>query len=320
MPLHPHIRSQLSVLGDLSPTASADDFALAMAEFERDPQPWPGSVDAADQQIPGPNGPVDVRVYSADNQQRGLITWIHGGAFMVGDLDMPESDMVASELAARTGATVVAVGYRLARNGVHHPVPVQDCYAAWRWAREQFAPNAPFAALGGASAGASLATGCAVLDRDADLADHADALLLAYPFLHYPIAAPTAELAADLSAELPAALRFTPEFIDLVVGNYVGRIHNLPTSAMPGQADLRDLPPTHVVVAEYDDLRPSGETFCRQLRDAGVPATLRVAPGMPHGYLNRSLFLDEVGRSIDFLASAVNPQPAADPAKESAIR
>lgn len=316
MPLHPHIRAQVAHLERLGPDVAPDEFAAALKRYEQDPEPWSRpAVEVVDDRVPGPNGPVDVRLYAPGRTATGMITWIHGGAFMTGDLDMPEADMVAAELAVRTGAAVVSVGYRLAVDGVHHPVPLQDCDAAWRWACERFAPDAPRAVLGGASAGATLAVGCALLDRDGDRGRVADSLILVYPFLHHPVPAPTFETAEDYAAELPVPLRFGPDFLDHVVRNYIGRIFDVPVDAVPGHADLRGLPPASIVVAEYDDLRPSGELFARQLADAGVDARLRVATGMPHGYLNRSLYLDEVRRTIDLLAEAAVPQhvpPAGD--------
>jgi len=42
-----------------------------------------------------------VRVYPAREPNGTGLVWAHGGAFAFGDLDMPESDWVASQLAAR---------------------------------------------------------------------------------------------------------------------------------------------------------------------------------------------------------------------------
>ena len=59
--------------------------------------------------------------------------WVHGGAFMGGYLDMPESNWVALELAAR-GIPVFAVDYTKCLGDVHYPVPSDDVLAAWRHA------------------------------------------------------------------------------------------------------------------------------------------------------------------------------------------
>lgn len=309
MPIHPDIRSRFSMLDQLGPGFSEADFARVMAEFEADPALWTApNVAIADEEVAGPNGPIPVRSYASENRGSGVITWIHGGAFLSGGLDMRESHMVAAELASRAEIAVVTVDYRLARNGVRFPVPLDDAFAAWRWVREDFAPDARVSAIGGASAGATLAVGSAMRDRDAGHA-RADALLLAYPFLHFPNPAPDPELSVELAAELHPALRITPAFNDHVIRNYVGRLHALPETAVPGAGDVRNLPPASVVVAEYDDLRPSGELFARQIADAGGHADLHFAEGMPHGYLNRSPWLDEVRRTLDLFTAATARSP-----------
>lgn len=58
------------------------------------------------------------------------------------------------------------------------------------------------------------------------------------------------------------------------------------TYADPGDGDLRDLPPTLVVVCEFDTLRPTGEVLARDLQEAGTTASLVTAAGAPHGHLN----------------------------------
>jgi acetyl esterase len=300
MPLHPYLKSQLVHFDGITSDSDFESFRAATERFEQDPVSWGGpEVDVVSDTIPGPNGPVEIRIYNSGARESGVITWIHGGAFMVGDLDMPESHMVAAELALRSNRTVVAVGYRLALDGVRHPAPLEDCYAAWRWAVENLAPDTRSRTLAGASAGASLALGCALLDRDRGVEPAATALALVYPFVHYPMPAADPALSAELAAELPSAMRFTPDFTDTVIRNYTGRLHNLPRLATPGIANLQGLPRTRITVAQYDDLRSSGQIFRSQLLDAGVEVSLRVAEGMPHGFLNRTLFLDEVGLALD---------------------
>jgi acetyl esterase/lipase len=104
---------------------------------------------------------------------------------------------------------------------------------------------------------------------------------------------------------LPAMLRFTTAGIEYRVRNYVGRLTDLPPDALPGAAKLTNLPPTAIVVSEYDDLRPSGDLLAVQLEESGVPVQTYVAAGMPHGHLNRAPSVKEVDRTLDFLASVL---------------
>ncbi len=67
-------------------------------------------VATSDLHIEGPHGAVPARLYrdaSTAASGRALV-WVHGGAFIGGHLDMPESHWVSLELAAR-GIPVLAV-------------------------------------------------------------------------------------------------------------------------------------------------------------------------------------------------------------------
>jgi acetyl esterase/lipase len=219
---------------------------------------------------------------------------------------MLESHRVSAELAARADALVVSVDYRLATNNVRYPVPIDDVHAAWLWLTEgegsDLLPTGPVS-LGGASAGAALALSTAIRLRDKG-GRAPDGLLLAYPFLHFPVPALDDETAAEM-LRLPAMLRFTTAGIEYRVRNYVGRLTDLPPDALPGAAKLTNLPPTAIVVSEYDDLRPSGDLLAVQLEESGVPVQTYVAAGMPHGHLNRAPSVKEVDRTLDFLTSVL---------------
>ncbi|MDW6057566.1 alpha/beta hydrolase fold domain-containing protein [Streptomyces sp. FXJ1.4098] len=305
MPLDPFLAEKVHLLDGLRwEDAQTDPEAMArFVEYFRDPGEWTmPDVTVEDRSVPGPHGEIPVRIYTPRDEPRRALLWLHGGGFMGGDLDMPEAHVVSAELADRAGALVVSVDYRLAVDGTHYPVPVDDAHAAWLWLREtDLRPSGPVG-LGGASAGAALALSTAIRLRDQD-EPRPDALLLAYPFVHFPTPALDDETAAAMR-ELPSLLRFTTGSIEHMVRNYVGRLTELPPAAMPGAANLDGLPATGIVLAEYDDLRPSGNLLARQLEESGVPVRTYLSAGMTHGHLNRSPSLKEVDRSLDFFVTA----------------
>lgn len=307
MPFDPFLAAKSYLLEGLGwEDAQTDPEAMArFVQYFSDPGEWTmPNVSVADRTVPGPHGEVPIRIYTPKDEPRHALLWLHGGGFMGGDLNMPEAHLVSAELAARAGALVVSVDYRLAVNGTRYPVPVDDAHAAWLWLARNSRPLTGTLGLGGASAGAALALSTAIRLRDQD-EPRPEALLLAYPFVHFPTPALDEATAAGMR-DLPPLLRFTTDSIEHMVRNYVGRLTDLPAAAMPGAANLDGLPPAGIVLAEFDDLRPSGDLLARQLEESGVPVRTYLAAGMPHGHLNRGPSLTEVDRSLEFFVSMLS--------------
>ena len=313
MPIHPAIASNFHLLEGLT------SFEAAMADPDQRARldefmsitgaPLPPQVDTRDDVVPGPHGPVPVRVYlpvGTDSDRPGLV-WLHGGAFLGGDLDMPEADWTARHLADRAGAVVVSVDYRLCHGGVHYPVPHDDVVAAFRWTRDNagaLGVDPDRISLGGASAGGNLAIGAALKLRDED-GEPPAALLPIYPVAHSVLPPASASLAARM-AEVPPLLRFLPKDTDFFNTNYLGGpLSSADGYAFGALAVLDGLCPTLVINAEYDDLRSSGEAFAAALALAGVDVRQVMVPGMLHGFLNTRSDLEPVDRALTLMADVV---------------
>ena len=271
-------------------------------------EPEESHVITEDREIEGPHGPVPVRVYrpepgweptmsavpDGEGRLPGLV-WFHGGAFVGGDLDMPEADLVARGITTRTGVTVVSVFYRLCHGGIHYPVPHDDCYAALHWTVDNATAlgiDAARIAVGGASAGGNLAAGVVLRARDEAGTTPVWQALLAYPVAHaghWP--EPSAQLARCLE-RMPQILRFPAEVMEAMNANFLGEpVHEAPAYAFVGDghgsaADLTGWPSTYIENCENDDLRASGEALARRLAAAGVDVECVTCAGVPHGHLN----------------------------------
>lgn len=319
MPINPWWQEQLALIADIDSYEALMADPAAAARFDAysapaEPYALP-ELDITEVAAPGPHGPVPIRIYrpvGSAGQGGNLpgLLWAHGGGFRGGDLEMNEANVVSAELAARAGAVVASVDYRLAVDGVRYPVPLDDVSAAWAWfvaSAADLGVDPGRCSLGGASAGSNLATAVAARLRDAaDPAALPHALLLAYPVVHFPVPALTESVAQEM-AQLPSMLRFHAATNEQMFGNYVGRISHLPAEVSPGSQDLAGFPPTRIVVSEYDDLRSSGELLARQLEESGVPVESYLADGMLHGHLNRTpaAALPAVAGSLDFFAAAL---------------
>jgi len=314
MPIHPAMSSRFPLLeGVPSMQALMEDprYAELRAAFEYHPDYQPPDVSVRPGTAPGPHGAVPVRVYDdageATDGGRPCLVWLHGGAFLAGDLDMPEADWTARELARRSGAVVVSVDYRLCNDGVHYPVPHDDVVAAARWARgsaSSLGIDPMRVSLGGASAGANLAAGAALKLRDADGQPPAH-LVFAYGVAH-PVLPPVSGEQAALMREVPALLQFPPEATSFFNQNYLGGpLSTADGYAFPVLADLRGLCPTLVLNAEYDDLRPSGQAFAAALAAAGVDVRQVMITTMLHGFLNLPASIGPVGAALDLIAATL---------------
>ena len=245
-------------------------------------------------------GEVPLRLYrpSATIDGRpGLLVFLHGGGWMLGNLDSHDSP--CRLLAQAAGCAVLAVGYRLAPE---HPFPagLDDCAAALGWARAHAAAlgcDSGRIALGGESAGANLAAALALVLRD-EGAPQPLFQLLVHP-------------ATDLSWSLPsidqvALAGFTRPFLDRCVQFYAGGGEVTQPLMSPLHAGtLSGLAPALVYTVEVDPLRDDGERYALALAQAGVEVLLQRLPGLPHGFMMLPASIDAVNRAFRLIGDAV---------------
>lgn len=110
-------------------------------------------VDVVEQVVASRSGDLTVRAYSPAGQvPRGCGVNLHGGGWVLGDLDLDGNDWTCSTVAARTGALVVSVDYRLAP-AHRFPAGVQDCVDGLGWAAGRPAAEAGLIVMGDSAAG-----------------------------------------------------------------------------------------------------------------------------------------------------------------------
>ena len=211
---------------------------------------------------------LPARMYrSAEPGAKPLLLYLHGGGFVVGDLDT--HDAPCRVLCRHAGVDVLAVEYRKAPE---HPFPayVEDARTAFRWAAERHAT----VAVAGDSAGGNLAATLAI-EFDPPLA------LLIYPAVDATQVRRSREL-------FGRGFFLTDELMEWYTGRYLpeGLDRADPLISPLRSPRLADSAPALVVTAGFDPLRDEGEAYAQALRDAGVPVLGRRFPGLFHGFIN----------------------------------
>ena len=222
---------------------------------------------------------VPVRVYRRDDlaTTSGALLFIHGGAFIFGDLELEHDRCLY--YAAHVGVVVVSVDYRLAPE-FPFPAGLDDVKLALDWLVEHandLGVDPQRICVGGASAGGALAAGLALLCRDENGPSLA-AQMLIYPVLD--------DRVATLSME--AFEVYDPwdgERSRQMWPLYLGHHDDAVAYAAPARAsDLSDLPVTFLMSCEEDPLRDEELDFAQRLLHAGVSVELHHYRGTYHAF------------------------------------
>lgn len=305
MPLHPQARMVLDAIASLKlPDLSELDPVKAreLAATQRATLPPGPDALVEDREIPGPSGPIAIRIFRPKSNGNGrlpALVWFHGGGFVIGSV--PESDGDCRHLATLASMTIVSVEYRLAPE---HPAPAapEDCFAATAWVAEhadELGIDPRRIAVGGDSAGGNLAAVVALMARDRG------APRIRFQLLVYPVT-DLVSLETRSHHENAEGYYLTRRTMLWFREHYAkGEADRKNHYVSPLHADLRFLPPAFVVTAEFDPLRDEGEQYAERLERAGAVVKLRRYNGMIHGFFSMNAFLDDGKRVMADCAAAL---------------
>jgi acetyl esterase/lipase len=241
-------------------------------------------VTSKDQFAPGAEGDpaVRVRVYRPNDQPNQLpaLLWIHGGGYVMGDID--QDDRLMKQLVKRIGCVAVSVDYRLAPEHPF-PAPVEDCYAGLKWLfahADELGVEPSRIAIGGASGGGGLAAGLALLARDRGEVRLAFQLLI-YPMIDDRNVTPASHAITDPRMWHRESNRLGWK---AYLGRDGGGADVSPYAAASRATDLTKLPPAYIPVGALDLFVDENIEYAQRLIQAGVPTELHVYPGAFHGF------------------------------------
>ncbi|AEG51061.1 esterase/lipase [Sphingobium chlorophenolicum L-1] len=266
--------------------------------------------------VEGPKAPLRVRLYEPEMpaDSRPLILYLHGGGWVMGDLDT--HDTTCRLLAKLSDAAVAAVDYRLAPE---HPFPAapEDAIAALQYIPGALAGrgiDTARVAIAGDSAGGTLALVAAIA-----LKDEAKLAALA---IFYPAGDVGRRITSmdEFSSGYPLTSSTLRWFRDLYLED-IAMAGDWRASPMR-YPRFQGLPPTLVVSVGHDPLRDDTVALAQRLLSE-VPGTEhRHLPDQMHGFLTLGKAIaparSELEHAAKFLRDALDAPIAAERLGEEA--
>jgi acetyl esterase len=316
MPLNPKIAQILEMVArakrppyhTLTPREARAAYATSAQILDVAPAPM---YDTQDIEIPARDGAtLRTRLYfpfePSWTQPAPALVYFHGGGFTVGSIET--HDALCRKLAHGACCVVASVDYRLAPEH-RFPVAVNDAFDALQWLHAQaetLGIDPARLAVGGDSAGGTLATVCAALARDAGIA-------LRLQLLIYP--GTSARQQSESHARLAEGFLLSGETIQWFFAQYLQDDGDrddwrfAPLDGTRGMPDFAGVAPAWIAAADHDPLFDEDIAYADKLRAAGVPVSLRRYEGMIHEFFKMGGFVPEVAQAhaeaVDALRSAL---------------
>lgn len=221
-----------------------------------------------------------------------VMLYIHGGGWTLFSVDT--HDRLMREYAARAGIAVIGIDYSLSPEH-KFPTALDEIAAALNWIEEraaEFGVDPGNMLVGGDSAGANLAVAACLLRRERGQARLAGMVLNYGAFAAEPTESYRRFDGALFSLEAAEMDQFWE--------NYVRRPEDLTDPLVaPLHADLRDLPPAFLAIAECDILADCNRAMAEKLTAAGVPAEAVTYAGATHSFLEAMSIAPLASKALD---------------------
>jgi acetyl esterase len=288
-------RARRAPMHDLSPQEARDAYASGAGVLE---VPRPELARVQDLEVATRDGTrIPARLYAPAAQRLPVLVYFHGGGFTIGSV--ATHDTLTRTLAHLAGCAVLSVGYRLAPEH-RFPTAVNDAWDAVQWLLregEALGVDTRRLALGGDSAGGTLATVCATLARDAGIE-------VALQVLFYPGCAGWPR--SPSHARYAEGLVLDQAHIEYFFRHYIADADRDDWRFAPlNTPDLEGVAPAWFGLAECDPLVDDGLAYGDTLRAAGVAVDLEIYRGVTHEFIKMGRVLPEARQAHADAAAAL---------------
>jgi acetyl esterase len=233
---------------------------------------------------------LPVRLYAPSDEPLPVLVYLHGGGFTIGSI--ATHDVLCRHLSHLAHCAVLSVDYRLAPEH-RFPVAFEDAWDAVNWVAGQGAKkglDSSRIAVGGDSAGGTLAAACALQARDTGLALKLQ--LLFYPGCCAHQDTPSHKTFGHGFVLEAAHIAY---FFDLYIPNLADREDWRFAPLMADDVD--GVAPAWLGLAECDPLVDEGLQYADKLRASGVVVDLDIYRGVTHGFINMGRAIPEASRA-----------------------
>ena len=270
---------------DIGAQAARKHYERAVATLDIAPAPL---HEVFDFDLPLPRRSLRVRQYAPWphhwSEPRPTLLYFHGGGFTIGSLDT--HDRVCRALALAGDCLVFSVEYRLAPEH-KFPAAADDAFDALDWLRREsgsLGVDPDRLAVGGDSAGGTLAAACAIHARDRGWPLALQ--LLIYPGLSHDQRTPShRRLAEGYLLDARTIQWFFEQYLRTPEDRLDWRFAPLLAPELSGVA------PAWIAAAEYDPLHDEAHAYAQRLREAEVPVELVDYAGMIHSFFQHAGFV-----------------------------
>jgi acetyl esterase/lipase len=309
-------RQMQAVLDQLQALGGKPIETLSAAEARRQPTPADAAkevmkkegkstasdpaVASDDRTIPGPGGPLPVRIYTpaSGNGPFPIVVYYHGGGWVIANKEVYDGG--ARALSKLANAVVVSVDYRQGPEN-KFPAAHDDAFATYQWALAHAASikgDPKRVALAGESAGGGLAVATAIAARDKQ-AQMPVAVISVYPIAGTDTTTPSYVENANAKPLNRAMMSwFFEKYLNGPQDRSNPRVNLV-------AADLHGLPATTIINAQIDPLRSDGEMLAQKLRAAGVDVTQKTYDGVTHEFFGMGKVVDKAMAAEQMAADAL---------------